>query len=88
MAEDACCDTLAEIVTTGILRHLADIAANEFHGITAVAHPRAMPAAGLGGATVDDCDEIICDDDSVLAFLCGTLRDYALLDDCHSYNLD
>ena len=83
VAEDAGRDALAEVVAAGLGRHLADIAADERHGIAPVAHPRAMAAGGLRRAAVDDGDEVICDDDSVLAFLLGILRNDALLEDCH-----
>ena len=78
-----CSDATAELVATAVGRHLADIVADELHGIAAIAHPWAMATLGFGGAAVDDGDEVICDDQAVFAFLCGALRREALLDDCH-----
>ena len=77
-------DALAELLTTGVGRHAADIAAHEVHRIAPIAHPRAMVIGGLRGGSVDDGDEVICDDDSVLAFLRGVLRNDALLYYFHS----
>lgn len=76
-------DALAEVMAAGRGGHLTDIAADELHGIVPVALPRAVAAVGLGGAAVNDGDEIICYDDSVLAFLCGILGDDGLFDDFH-----
>ena len=82
-AEDIGCDASAEVVAAAVGRHPADIAADEFHGIASVAHPRAMAAVGLRGTAVDNGDEVICDDDSVLAFPSGVFRCEALFDDFH-----
>ena len=67
-------------------RHLTDIAADEYHGIAAIADTWAMVTLGLGSASVDHGDEIICDDQAVFAFLCGALRYEVLLDDFHFDN--
>ena len=77
-------DTNAELVARHVGWHLPDIAADQQHGVAAVAHGRAMATMGLGGTAVDDCDEIIGDDDPVLAFLRGAFRYDALLEDFHS----
>ena len=66
--------------------HLTDIATDEHHGVAAIADTWAMVALGLRGATVDNGDEIICDDQAVFAFLCGALRYEVLLDDFHFDN--
>ena len=83
MTADGFGDAFAELLTTDIGRHAADISADYLHGIATIAHPGAMATAGLRSGTVDDSDEVICDDDSVLAFLLGVLRNDALLDDFH-----
>ena len=73
-----------ELTTRSVGRHLTDIAADEQHGITPVAHEGTMVAWRLRCGAVDHGDKVICDDDSVLAFLRGTLRNDALLDYFHS----
>ena len=73
-----------ELMTGGVGRHLADMAGDGQHGIAPVAHAGVMSAAGLRCGAVDDCDEIICDNDSVLAFPGGILWCEALLDDLHA----
>ena len=65
----------------GVRRHLADEAADDGHGVTAVGHAGTPLARSLRCGAVDDSDEVICDDDSVFAFLRGVLGDEALLDD-------
>ena len=84
VAGDGVGDTFAELPTADVGWHAADITAHDLHGIAPIAHPRTMAALGLGGGAVDDGDEVICDDDSVLAFLRGALRNDALLEDFHS----
>ena len=74
----------AELMTGGLGGHLADDAADDGHRITAVGHAGAPLARGLRGGAIDDGDEVICDDDSVLAFLRGILWCEALLDDFHA----
>ena len=69
----------AELVARCVGRHLADIPAEQQHGIAPIAYAGAMVTLGLGCTTVDDCDKIICDDDPVLAFLRGVFRYDALL---------
>ena len=78
--------TYTKLMARRVCRHLADIAADEDHGIAAIADARTMVALGLRGATVDYGDEIICDDQAVFAFLCGALRYEVLLDDFHFDN--
>ena len=79
MVGDSFGDAFAELLTADVGRHTADIAAHQLHRIAPIAHPRAMVIGGLRRGSVDDGDEVICDDDSVLAFLRGVLRDDALL---------
>ena len=73
----------AELTARDVGRHLTDITTDEQHGITPIARQRTMAARRLRCRAVDDSDEVICDDDSVLAFLLGTLRNDALLDYFH-----
>ena len=68
-----------ELMARRVGWHLTDDATDDGHGVMAVRHPSAPLARGLRGAPVDDGDEVICDDDSVLAFLSGILRNDALL---------
>ena len=77
-------DAFAELLTTDVGWHAADVAADKLHRIASIAHPGAMAVGGLRGGSVDDSDEVICDDDSVLAFLRGALRNDALLYYFHS----
>ena len=84
MVGDGFGDAFTELLTTDVSRHAADIAAHKLHRISAIAHPRAMVIGGLRRGSVDDGDEVICDDDSVLAFLRGVLRNDALLYYFHS----
>ena len=72
-------DTHTELMARYVGRHLAYIAADEHHGITAIAQWWAMTSFCLGCAAIDNGYEIICDDDPVLAFLRGAFRYDALL---------
>ena len=78
--------THAELVTRRVGRHLSDIMAEQQHSISSIAYAWAMVTLGLGSASVDHGDEIICDDQAVFAFLCGALRYEVLLDDFHFDN--
>ena len=84
MAGNGSGDAFAELLTADVGWHAADITAYDSHGIASIAHPGAMAVGGLRGGSVDDGDEVICDDDSVLAFLRGALRNDALLYYFHS----
>ena len=77
-------DAFAELLTADVGWHAADVAADKLHRIASIAHPGAMMIRCLRGGTVDNGDEVICDDDSVLAFLRGALRNDALLYYFHS----
>ena len=81
---DGLCGSDAELMARGVRRQPSDDAADDGHRISAVGHAGAPLARGLRGGAVDDSDEVICDDDSVFAFLRGVLGDEALLDDCHT----
>ena len=76
----------AELMARCVGGHLTDIATDEHHGVAAIADTWAMVTLGLGSASVDHGDEIICDDQAVFAFLCGALRYEVLLDDFHFDN--
>ena len=69
----------AELVARDVLGHTSDIATDELHGVASIAHRAVMASLGLRGGAVDDGYEVSGDDDSVLAFLRGVLRDDALL---------
>ena len=68
----------AELMARCVSGHSAYVLGNKAHSISPVAHQGVIATRGLGCRTVDNGDEIICDDDSVLAFLRGVLRDDAL----------
>ena len=70
-------------MTGYVLGCLAKILSDELHRIATVGAEEAVAACGLRGGAVDDSYEIICDDDSVLAFLVGILRNDDLFDDVH-----
>ena len=69
-----------------VLRHVADVATGQLHGVAAIAAEQAVAILRLAGRTIDDGNEVICDDDSVLAFLRGILWDESLLDNFHLCN--
>ena len=78
--------TDAELMAAGIGGHATDVAADELHGVTAIARPGTMVARGLRRAAVDNGNEVICDDQAVFAFLRGTFRDDALLENLHIWD--
>ena len=63
--------------------HLTDDLTDDGHRIAAVRHTGTPLVLGLRGGAVDNSDEVICDDDSVLAFLLRILRYETLFDDYH-----
>ena len=75
--------TKAELMAVVTGRHVADIGGDNTHGALTVAHQEMEAAGGLRGGAVDDGNEVICDDEAVLASLFGVLRDQTLLDDLH-----
>ena len=75
--------TTQESLACGILGHVANVAADQLHGISAIAVEEAVAILRLRRRTINDSYEIICDDDAVLAFLSGVLGDEVLLDDNH-----
>ena len=80
---DGLCGGDAELMARCVRGQPSDDAADDGHGVAAVGHAGTPLARGLRGRAVDDGDEVICDDDSVLAFLRGVLWREALLDDSH-----
>ena len=79
-------DATQKHFASAVCRHRLDIAAYQLHGIAPVAAKHAMTIVGLRGAAVDNSDEIISYDDSVLAFLRGIFGDEGLLDNFHWCN--
>ena len=88
MTGDGFCGHCAKLVAGDVLGHPSYGLANNLHGKAAIGTEEAIAAAGLAGGTVDDSNEVIGDDDSVLAFLRGVLRDEALFDDLHTLVMD
>ena len=80
------CNTTQKSLARRVLRHVADVATGQLHGVTAIAAEQAVAILRLAGRTIDDGNEVICDDDSVLAFLRGILWDESLLDNFHLCN--
>ena len=80
---DGLCGSHTELMARCVRGQPSDDAADDGHRITAVGHPGAPLARGLRSGAVDGGNEVICDDDSVLAFLRGVLWREALLDDFH-----
>ena len=80
---DGLCGSDAELMARCVRSQFLDDTADDGHGVAAVGHAGAPLARGLRGGAVDDGNEVICDDDSVLAFLRGVLWREALLDDSH-----
>ena len=76
-------DTRQELFTSSRFRHTADITLSQLHGIAPVGAQQAMSILALRSAAVDHSDEVICDDDAVLAFLLWVLGDEILLDNFH-----
>jgi len=72
-----------ELVAADGLRHALDVAADELHGIAAIGAEQAVAIVALGGAAVDDGNEVRGDDDAVLAFALWVLGDEGLFDDLH-----
>lgn len=70
-------------VTRRVLRHVLYIAANQLHGVSAIAAEQAVMIVRFRGTAINDSNEVICYDDSVLAFLFGVLRDECLLENYH-----
>ena len=67
-------DTQTEIVTRYAFWGFANILPNEFHGIAPITIKETVTTIGLRGRAVNDCNEIVSDDDAVLAFLLGIFR--------------
>ena len=83
MLTDIACHTTQELLTGRSLGHAADVTADKLHGISSVGAEQAVMIVRLRGASVDDCDEVTCDDHAVLAFPFGALGDESLLYNFH-----
>ena len=83
MLADVCRHTTHEFLAGGRLRHATNIARHQQHSITPIAMQPTMTVVALRRATINDCYEIICDDDAVLAFLLGVLGDDVLFYNLH-----
>lgn len=71
--------TSQELFTCYILGHAGNVTADELHGISSVRPEQAVMIVRFRGTAINDSNEVICYDDSVLAFLLGILGDESLL---------
>ena len=90
---DSCSNTDTELVARGVGGHAADVVADDGHCIAAVCHAAVVAAVGLRCRAVNDGNEVVSDDDAVLAFHCQFFGDEGLFEDCHegafgNYGLD
>ena len=84
MLVDIGCDTPQELFASSALRHFADIACSQLHGVTAIRAKQAVAVIALRRATVNDGYKVSAYDDSVLAFLLGVLGDDGLFYNLHA----
>ena len=70
-------------MTSHLFGGMTQVAAYQPHRLSAIAAEDAMAIVCLRGRAVDDGDEVRGDEDAVLAFSLGILRDEALFDDLH-----
>lgn len=75
--------TTHELLAGRRLRHFANIAGHQQHGIAPIAVQPTVTIVALRRAAINDSYEIIGDDDAVLAFLLGVLGDDALFYNLH-----
>ena len=85
MLSDVCRDTATECVAADVFRGMTQIAADQLHTLAAVGTEEAVTKLTLGGAAVDDGNEVIGDDDSVLALSLWVFRYEGLFDDLHAW---
>ena len=83
MLADTACDTTQELLTSRCLGHASDVTADKLHGISSVGAEQAVMIVRFRCASVDDSDEVICDDHAVLAFPLWALGDESLLYNFH-----
>ena len=83
MLADVGRDAAEKLLAGGGLGHAADVAADQLHGVTAVAAQQAVAQQALRRAAVDDGYEVSGDDDSVLAFRLWVLGDEYLFYNLH-----
>ncbi len=84
MAVDEFGGTHAKLMTRRVSRHLSYVFRYQTHGVSPIAHQGVMATGCLRCGTIDHGNKIICNDDSVLAFPRGALRNDALLYYFHS----
>ena len=76
-------DLLTEPVAGDVLRHLLQTLGHGEHGMAPVGVNEAVAVRGFAGRAVDDGDEVVSDDDAVLAFPVWAFGNDCLLDDLH-----
>ena len=76
--------TYTEFTAGRRLWHALDIPGNEHHSVFAIAMEITVATITFTGTAIDDRNEIICDDDAVLAFLLWVLRNDCLFDNLHN----
>ena len=77
-------NSLTKIVERAFRIHLFYTLSSQQHGITTVADICTYLLGCLTGASVDNGNKVICDDDSVFARFQTLLSDDYFLDDVHS----
>ena len=85
MLADVCRDTATECLAADVLRGMTQIAADQLHTLAAVGTEEAVTELTLGGAAVDDGNEVIGDDDSVLALFLWAFGRQVLFDNLHAW---
>ena len=83
MLSNISCYATEKALARRVLRHAANVAGDQLHGIAPIAAKKAVTMLRLRRGAIDDGYEIICDDDSVLAFHLWILRDEVLFDNLH-----
>ena len=83
MLSNISCYATEKALARRVLRHAANVAGDQLHGIAPIAAKKAVTMLRLRRGAIDDGYEIICDDDSVLAFHLWILRDEFLFDNLH-----
>ena len=69
----------------GVLWHVTNVAAHQFHGVAAITTEETVTVLRLAGRAIDDGYEVSGYDDAVLAFLRGILWNEGLLDYFHAW---
>ena len=76
---------MQESLAGSVLRHPADIVADQLHGVAPITVKQAVAILRFRCRAVDNCNKISAYDDSVLAFLRGILGYECLLDYFHAW---